>query len=338
MGFMDTILLALTRDRRGGGGGGHGDEAMQVFDQEWPEMARHVEGKRVLDFGCGRGHLAVGLARRGAVVTAVDIQARLLEKARRLAGDLPICFAETVPSDQRFDIVVSINAMEHYSDPLGVLRTMRSHLVTRGRILMTFCPTWLAPYGAHMHFFTRVPWVHLIFPEDVVMRARSRFMNDGATRYEEVEGGLNRMTVRRFREVVRESGLRFDSLRIDYVKGQSWASGVPLLRELLSNRVTTVLRAAEGDPIGRRSLHGVGWPVLARHDPRACGRRGLEPLVRRPYRLWAVSSRSHSAGQDVRSGKCRSPRHQTTLHAEVPPGDEVQRRGKAQVHPEEGVV
>jgi hypothetical protein len=77
------------------------------------------------------------------------------------------------------------------------------------------------------------------------MRVRSRFVDDGAMRYEDVEGGLNKMTVRSFRDLVRASGLRFEALRIDYVRGQSWASSFPLLRELLSNRVTAVLTAAD---------------------------------------------------------------------------------------------
>ena len=52
-----------------------------------------VEGKNVLDLGCGEGGYARALARRGALVTAVDCnEAALAYSAQRtLEEDLPIC-------------------------------------------------------------------------------------------------------------------------------------------------------------------------------------------------------------------------------------------------------
>jgi SAM-dependent methyltransferase len=46
-----------------------------------------VVGSRVLDLGCGMGHAAVALARRGAKVIAVDTDAAQLAHARRLAEE-----------------------------------------------------------------------------------------------------------------------------------------------------------------------------------------------------------------------------------------------------------
>jgi 2-polyprenyl-3-methyl-5-hydroxy-6-metoxy-1,4-benzoquinol methylase len=44
-----------------------------------------VQGKRVLDLGCGMGHGAVALARRGAKVFAVDADGAQITQARELA-------------------------------------------------------------------------------------------------------------------------------------------------------------------------------------------------------------------------------------------------------------
>ena len=41
-----------------------------------------VQGMRVLDAGCGEGHLARILAARGANVTAIDVSPRLIDIAR----------------------------------------------------------------------------------------------------------------------------------------------------------------------------------------------------------------------------------------------------------------
>src|SRR5690242_19335393 len=45
------------------------------------------DGNRVLDLGCGMGHAAVALARRGAKVIAVDSDGTQLAFARQLADE-----------------------------------------------------------------------------------------------------------------------------------------------------------------------------------------------------------------------------------------------------------
>lgn len=72
-------------------------------------------GARVLDVACGTGNLAIPLARRGAVVTGVDIAPNLLAQARERARaeGLEVNFdegdAEQLPyPDASFDAVVSM--------------------------------------------------------------------------------------------------------------------------------------------------------------------------------------------------------------------------------------
>ena len=72
-------------------------------------------GARVLDVACGTGNSALPLARRGAVVTGVDIATNLLEQARERAAaeGLTISFdegdAEQLPyPDATFDAVVTM--------------------------------------------------------------------------------------------------------------------------------------------------------------------------------------------------------------------------------------
>ena len=65
--------------------------SLQAFHlTTWPvrllEMAGDVSGKRVLDAGCGEGHVARLFASHGAEVVAVDISPRLLNHARTLRG------------------------------------------------------------------------------------------------------------------------------------------------------------------------------------------------------------------------------------------------------------
>jgi SAM-dependent methyltransferase len=85
-----------------------------------PTAARLVEwanvqhGQQLLDVACGTGVVAVTAARKGAVVTALDLTPELLERARensRIAGvnvDWHEGDAEQLPfGDAKFDVVVS---------------------------------------------------------------------------------------------------------------------------------------------------------------------------------------------------------------------------------------
>ena len=202
-----------------------------------PTVWREIEGKHVVDFGCGSGGEVVEMARRGAHrVTGIDIQEPALDRARRAAREGGVAdrchFAHQ--TDQRADIVVSLDGFEHFADPTAVLRTMSEILRPGGRVLVAFGPTWLHPLGGHL--FSVFPWAHLIFTEPALIRWRSRFKHDGATRFGEVEGGLNQMTIRRFRRLVADSPLRFESFEAVPIR-RVRALANPITRELLTSLV-----------------------------------------------------------------------------------------------------
>src|ERR1035437_2610313 len=49
---------------------------------DWIDNAVGISGKRVIDVGCGGGILAESMARRGALVTGIDLGERALNVAR----------------------------------------------------------------------------------------------------------------------------------------------------------------------------------------------------------------------------------------------------------------
>jgi hypothetical protein len=123
-----------------------------------------------------------------------------------------------------------------------VLQAMKDALRPGGLLLITFGPPWYAPYGSHMHFFCKLPWLNVIFPERAVMAVRNRFRSDGAQRYEDVESGLNKMSLRAFERLVKRSGLELVRNRYNSVKGLDVLTKIPVIRELCTSRVTVVLR------------------------------------------------------------------------------------------------
>ncbi|MBI4335793.1 MAG: class I SAM-dependent methyltransferase [Candidatus Omnitrophica bacterium] len=179
-----------------------------------------IQGKTVIDFGCGAGNEAVEMAIKGAgKVIGIDIREKYLSIARGLANKNSVadrCMF-TASADELADIIISKDCFEHFSDPAAVLRLMSKLLKPGGFILVSFGWPWFHPYGGHL--FSVFPWAHLIFTENALIRWRSNFKSDGASKFSEVDGGLNIMTIRRFEQFVENSPLRFEYIKTIPIKG-----------------------------------------------------------------------------------------------------------------------
>lgn len=188
-----------------------------------------TKDKVVIDFGCGDGDEAIEVAERGAKkVIGVDIREHALAKGRKNAaahGVADRCTFVT-HTDEKADVILSLDAFEHFDDPAAILRIMRTLVKDDGCVIAVFGPTWYHPLGGHL--FSPFPFAHLIFTEKSLIRWRSDFKTDGATRFREAEGGLNQLTIRRFKTLISESDFKF----AEFEK-------VPIRRiQFLANRLT----------------------------------------------------------------------------------------------------
>lgn len=224
-------------------------DALATLTREFDDFERAVAGRKVIDFGCGEGRQSIALAARyGCKVTGIEANAarrRIAEIAARGAGltEKQAAFVEkaTPAMNGRFDAVISQNSFEHFADPGAILDQFKRLLNNRGKLFITFGPPWLAPYGSHMYFFCRVPWVNVLFSERTVLNVRKDYRHDGASRYEDVEQGLNKMTVARFERLAAASGMRTEFLRYTCIRRMNFLAGIPMLREYFINQVSAVL-------------------------------------------------------------------------------------------------
>ncbi len=172
-----------------------------------------IAGKTVIDFGCGEGADSVEMARRGAgKVIGIDIREDVLRTGNEralAAGVREVCEFAT-STKELADFVVSVDAFEHFADPAEALRIMAGVMKPGGEALVSFGPTWYHPWGGHL--FSVFPWSHILLSERALIRWRATFKTDGATRFGEVAGGLNQMTIARFEKLVAESPLRCESI------------------------------------------------------------------------------------------------------------------------------
>ncbi|MBA4042901.1 MAG: bifunctional 2-polyprenyl-6-hydroxyphenol methylase/3-demethylubiquinol 3-O-methyltransferase UbiG [Erythrobacter sp.] len=114
-------------------------------DAHWPDArasAKPLAGKPALDIGCGAGLVCEPLARLGAAVTGVDAAAENVAAAaahaeavgldiRYMAGEVGALDIGT------FDLVTSVEVIEHVADKPAFLRDVAARLAPDGLLVMS---------------------------------------------------------------------------------------------------------------------------------------------------------------------------------------------------------
>lgn len=255
----ERILLALSRkpgtcDYPGGTEKTTLENALEFPCKMIPGFVDLFQHKTVLDFGCGYGLQAIAMVRQGARhVVGVDIvhAERAAENARAQGCADRTEFYRTLPPHlyNTFEVVLSCRSFEHFSDPGAVLGEMRDAAAPGGLVVICFGEPWWSATGSHMSYFTRVPWANVWFSEKTLMAVRARFRADGATRLEDVPGGLNKMTLAKFERLLAASGMQQEFRRYYATKRLPLVSRVPFVREFLVSGVGAILRKKAGGPL-----------------------------------------------------------------------------------------
>jgi SAM-dependent methyltransferase len=109
---------------------------------------------KVLDWGCGKGHISYLLKQRGFNVVSCDIQSSDPDSA--FAQATPILSEQSIPvvalthpsalpfADGEFDLVVSFGVLEHVHDDQASLQEIRRILKPGGVFFFSFLPYWLS--------------------------------------------------------------------------------------------------------------------------------------------------------------------------------------------------
>ena len=114
------------------------------IDQHWQcdECSRTpLTGKTALDVGCGAGLLAEPLARLGARVTGIDATPEVIAVAREHAAaaglDIDYRAGDVQELDGRFDLVTSLEVIEHVADPAAFLKALAARLAPGGLMILS---------------------------------------------------------------------------------------------------------------------------------------------------------------------------------------------------------
>jgi len=112
---------------------------------DWIERQIALQGKTVLDVGCGGGLLSEGMAQHGALVTGIDLSEKALGVARLhlLESGLDIDYrqtaAETLAQEcpDHFDMVTCMELLEHVPDPTQTIRACRTLVKPGGLVFFS---------------------------------------------------------------------------------------------------------------------------------------------------------------------------------------------------------
>ncbi len=105
--------------------------AINPLRLDWIDQTVQLQGKQVLDVGCGGGILADSMARRGANVLGIDLAAKALKVAQLHAIEAQthnVDYREISAEDLaleapgKFDVITCMEMLEHVPEPASVVQ------------------------------------------------------------------------------------------------------------------------------------------------------------------------------------------------------------------------
>ena len=109
------------------------------------DHAGELEGKKILDIGCGGGILAEALAEKGAIVTGIDMAEMSLKVAKMHLHEsgydidyqkIPV---EEFAKDNtaEYDVITCLEMLEHVPDPASIINAAASMLKPDGHLFFS---------------------------------------------------------------------------------------------------------------------------------------------------------------------------------------------------------
>jgi cyclopropane fatty-acyl-phospholipid synthase-like methyltransferase len=148
-------------------------DALIPFIEQHKKITPNLQ---VLDIGCGECGVLKAFLERGCTATGIELDTARLKDARLHLSlytkqqklellSCDIYDVDTTLLQNRFDIIILKDVIEHIHDQSKLLGTLRSFLTEGGMIFFAF-PPWQMPFGGHQQmcssWISKLPYIHLL--------------------------------------------------------------------------------------------------------------------------------------------------------------------------------
>jgi 2-polyprenyl-6-hydroxyphenyl methylase/3-demethylubiquinone-9 3-methyltransferase len=144
---------------------------------EWINARVALNGKNVIDIGCGGGVLSESMARKGAKVTGIDLSKKALKVAdlHSLESGVEVRYKLIAAEDMafeepgQFDVVTCMEMLEHVPDPAAIVRAAATLVKPGGHVFFSTLNR-----NAKSYLFARHPRLRQVHHAGRAVRLRAR--------------------------------------------------------------------------------------------------------------------------------------------------------------------
>jgi ubiquinone/menaquinone biosynthesis C-methylase UbiE len=206
-----------------------------------------LESSQVLDFGCGEGLMAKGLARFAREVHGVDVMLEFLgleerlKKTFRSTHRLPrvslrlVGLGEPLPyPDGMFDGVFAWSVFEHVAEIGAALAEIVRVLRPGGAFFLQIAPLYCSPHGGHLWGILDEPWIHLRLHHEELFRRIRNSSGIQATQHQLSTIQLQK-PCREFQESIIDCFRSLNRVTVGQLMEQLRAAGLDIVHQQMTN-------------------------------------------------------------------------------------------------------
>ena len=214
----------------------------------------HLEGKYVLDGGCGPGGRTMYYASNGAKeVLGIDIYKPDLDCASEAAKKRGLdnvsfkqaSLSEIPLEDETVDLMFMNDVIEHIGTDIldEVLSECKRVLKPGGRLCVEF-PPWTGAFAGHLMSYIKLPWVHLLFSEETIKQTLYQIDGEGRVSHEHClkeYKSLNRLDSKGFKHRIEMLNFKIVNYNERAIRNLKFLKRLPFLGKNMISRVEVVL-------------------------------------------------------------------------------------------------
>ena len=126
--------------------------------------------KKLLDFGCGEGHVGAVAAKRTEMPCAKSVGYDIVQSGSLTwEDDSTNCLLTThidkVQAHGPYDYIILFDVLDHCKQPIEALLNVFKLCHKETKIFVR-CHTWMSRHGGHIYKQLNKAWAHIIFTED----------------------------------------------------------------------------------------------------------------------------------------------------------------------------